>query len=313
MGRNSNKIKQWIEEKKDPRSAHWQGGLEEILNVFSPHLEPGKLIPVQPLEEDGFPVFIAALEAVDLSPNLHAAFLPPSIAGSVTPPESADELQRIDKGKPSYKILIARPGKDLRILCAEISEHAKNPGVDIFQSGALLGTYEYDTPQACIADLTKVIRAHIWETGTWHRDDYKRYTVNWFEKVVDLGKDTVCVREDFSFLHSPTLIKSNRVDAVFTLIFEILLKRFRDPDDEFKDAVSSIQNIKNKDDRVAQTKKLVERGILELLSLMRELEIVNFGEFSNTENERFKKEFSRTIHKIIDRGLQGRLESHSTR
>ena len=313
MGRNSNKIKQWIEEKKDPRSAHWQGGLEEILNVFSPHLEPGKLIPVQPLEEDGFPVFIAALEAVDLSPNLHAAFLPPSIAGSVTPPESADELQRIDKGKPSDKILIARPGKDLRILCAEISEHAKNPGVDIFQSGALLGTYDYDTPQVCIADLTKVIRAHIWETGIWHRDDYKRYTVNWFEKVVDLGKDTVCVREDFSFLHSPTLIKSNRVDAVFTLIFEILLKRFRDPDDEFKDAVSSIQNIKNKDDRVAQTKKLVERGILELLSLMRELEIVNFGEFSNTENERFKKEFSRTIHKIIDRGLQGRLESHSTR
>jgi hypothetical protein len=31
---------------------------------------------------------------------------------------------------------------------------------------------------------------------------------------------------------------------------------------------------------------------------MRELEIVNFGEFSNTENERFKKEFSRTILKI---------------
>ncbi|MGB2687734.1 MAG: hypothetical protein WBC36_01980, partial [Desulfobacterales bacterium] len=130
------------------------------------------------------------------------------------------------------------------------------------------------------------------------RDDYKRYTINWFEKIMDLGKDTVCVREDFSFLHSPTLIKSNRVDAVFTLIFEILLKRFSDPDDQFKDAVSSIQNIKSKDDRVAQSNNLAERGILELLSLMRELEIVNFGEFSNTENERFKKEFSRTIHKI---------------
>jgi len=268
-------------------------------------MEPGKLIPVQPLEEDDFPVFTAALEAVDLSPNLHAAFLPPSIAGSVIPPQSADELQRIDKGKPSYKILIARPGKELRILCAEISEHAKNTGVDIFQSGALLGTYNYDTHQACIADLTKVIRMHIWEKGPWRRDDYKRYTINWFEKIMDLGKDTVSVREDFSFLHSPTLIKSNRVDAVFTLIFEILIKRFSDPDDQFKDDVSSIQNIKNKDDRVAQSNKLAERGILELLSLMRELEIVNFGEFSNTENERFKKEFSRTIHKIIDRELQG--------
>jgi hypothetical protein len=298
MDRIPDKIKQWIEEKKDPRSAHWQGGLEGILNVFSPHMEPGKLMTVHPLAEDDFPVFTAALEAVDLSPNLHAAFLPPSIAGSITPPESADELQRVDKGKPSYKILIARPGKDLRILCAEISEHAKNPGVDIFQSGALIGTYNYDTSQACIADLTKVIRAHVWEKGPWRRDDYKRYTINWFEKTMNLGKGTVLVREEFSFLHSPTLIKSNRVDAVFSLIYEILLKRFSDPDDPFRDAVSSIQNIENKDDRVDQSNKLAERVILELLNLMREFEIVNFGKFSNTENEQFKKEFSRTIHQI---------------
>ena len=298
MERIPDKIKQWIEEKKDPRSAHWQGGLEEILNVFLPHMEPGKLMTVHPLDDDDVPVFTAALEAVDLSPNLHAAFLPPSIAGSITPPESADELQRIDKGKPSYKILIARPGKDLRILCAEISEHAKNPGVDIFQSGALIGTYNYDTSQACIADLTKVIRAHVWEKGPWHRDDYKRYTINWFEKTMNLEKGSVLVREEFSFLHSPTLIKSNRVDAVFTLIYEILLKRFSDPDDPIRDAVSPIQNIENKDDRVDQSNKLAERAILELLNLMREFEIVNFGKFSNTENEQFKKEFSRTIHQI---------------
>ena len=110
------KVKQWIDEKKDPRSAHWQGGLEAVLNIFSPYMEPGKLTPVQPLEKDDVSVFEAALEVVDLSPNLTAAFLPPSIAGSITPPEYADELQRIDKGKPSYKILIARPGKDPRIL-----------------------------------------------------------------------------------------------------------------------------------------------------------------------------------------------------
>jgi len=68
-----------------------------MLNVFSPYLEPGKLIPVQPLEKDDFPVFKAVLEAVDLSPNLTAAFLPPSIAGSLTPlnPQSNfSELKR---------------------------------------------------------------------------------------------------------------------------------------------------------------------------------------------------------------------------
>ena len=301
MDQIAKKVKRCIDEKKDPRSAHWQGGLEAMLNVFSPYMEPGKLIPVQPLEKDDFPVFNAALEAVDLSPNLTAAFLSPSIAGSVTPLESTVELQRIDKGKPSYKILIARPGNDLRILCAEISEHAKNPGIDIFQSGALLGTYNYDTHQDCLAYLPQAIRAHIWEKGKWSQDEYKRYTINWFEKILDLGKSTVRVEKDFSFFHSPTLIKSNRIDALFTLIFEILLKRAGDPDDQFKDAISSIRNIKDKDVRVTQSNELAERGMLELLNLMKELEIVKFGEFSNTENERFKKEFSRTIQQITDR------------
>jgi len=304
MDQIAKKVKQWIDEKKDPRSAHWQGGLEAMLNVFSPYMEPGKLIPVQPLEKDDFPVFKAALEVVDLSPNLIAAFLPPSIAGSLIPPESAVELQRIQKGKPSYKILIARPGKDLRILCAEISEHAKKPGIDIFQSGALLGTYNYDTHQDCLTYLPQTIMTHIWVKGKWSQDEYKRYTINWFEKILNLGKGNVRVEEDFSFFHSPTLMKSDRIDALFTLIFEILLKRANDPDDQFKDAISSIRNIKDKDVRVAQSNELAERAMLELLNLMKELEIVKFEEFSNAENERFKKEFSRTIQQITGSILQ---------
>ncbi len=304
MDQIAKKVKQWIDEKKDPRSAHWQGGLEATLNVFSPYMEPGKLIPVQPLGKDDFPVFMGAMEAVDLSPNLTAAFLPPSIAGSLTPPESAVELQRIEKGKPSYKILIVRPGKDLRILCAEISEHAKKPGIDIFQSGSLLGTFNYDTHQDCLTYLPQAIMAHIWEKGKWSQDEYKRYTINWFEKILNLGKGTVRVEEDFSFFHSPTLIKSDRIDALFMLIFEILVKRADDPDNQFKDAISLIRNIKDKDVRVAQSNKLVEKAMLELLNVMKELEIVKFEEFSNTENERFKIEFSRTTQQITDSTLQ---------
>jgi hypothetical protein len=292
------KVKQWIDEKKDPRTAHWQGGLEGVLKVFSPYMEPGKLVPAQPLEKDELPVFEAALEVVDLSPDLTAAFLPPSIAGPIAPPESAAELQRIEKGKPSYKILITRPGKDLRILCAEISEYATNPGIDIFQSGVLLGTYNYNNQQDCLSYLTQAIRAHIWERGKWRQDEYKKYTMNWFEKVLELGKGTVRVDEAFSFFHSPTLIKSDRIDALFKLITETLLKRIDGPDDQFEKAVSSIQHISDKDLRVDRSNELTERAILEILNLMKELEIIKFEEFSNPENERFKKEFSRTVRKI---------------
>ena len=296
----STKIKHWIDKGKDPRSAHWQGGLEAILNVFSPYVDPGRLICVQSLEKEDLPVFNMALEIVDLSPNLIAVFLPPSIADTMTPPESVPELERIDKGKPSYKILIARPGKDQRILCAEISEQAKKPGIDIFQSGSLLGSYDYDTHQECMAELTKTIRVHIWEKGKWSQNDYKRYTINWFEKIQALRKGTICVEENRSFLHSPTLIKSNRIDALFALIFESLHKRFIDPEDQIRVDVSSIQNTKDKDVRSAQLNELAERNVLDLLNVMRDLEIVKFDEYSNKENDQFKKEFARTILQLTN-------------
>ena len=77
------KAKKWIDEKKDPRSARWQAGLETIMDLFVPDLEKGRLTPVCPLKEEDLSVFKAALQTVDLSPGLLAAFLPPSSANPI--------------------------------------------------------------------------------------------------------------------------------------------------------------------------------------------------------------------------------------
>jgi len=293
------KIKQWIKDGKDPRSAHWQGALEAMLNIFKSYLEPGRLIPVQPLDEKDLSVFIAVMEIVNLSPNLLAAFLPPAIAEKVTPPESAEELQRIEPGKPSYKILIFRRGKDERILCAEISEHAEKPGVDLFQSGALLGTYNFDNQQDCFSQLNKVIRAHIWEKEKWGQEDYKRYTINWFEKVIDLHKGTVLVEKDFSFFHSPTLIKSNKIDVIFILILEIIKKRLNDPDDPLKNHVVKIHATVDVDVKKVQLNDLAEKVVLELLMVMKDCDVIKFDDFTDRETEQFSRESAATIQKSV--------------
>ena len=294
----SQKVKQWIDDGKDPRSAHWQGGLEAILNVFMPYLEPGQLIPVSPLEDDEMAVFLSVLKIVDLSPNLFAAFLPPSIAEKITPPDSAEELRRIEKGKPSYKIIILRPGKEKRIICAEISEHANKPGVDIFQSGALLGTYNFENRKDCFTELNKIIRAHIWEKEKWRQKDYIRYTINWFEKVMGLPKETVYVEKDFSFFHSPTLIKSNKIDVIFILIYEIIQKRLNDNKDPLPEAVAAIRAKEDVDVKKGQLNHLIDTVVLELLTVMKDCDLVQLDAFSEKEMEQYNQEFARTIQKI---------------
>ena len=299
MDSTTQKAQKWIDNGKDPRSAHWQAGLEAMFDLFSPYLSHGKLMPVQSLENDDVAVYNAALEKADLSPDIKAAFLPPPIAGKMIPPDSAGELLRIDKDKPSYKMLILRPGKEDRILCAEISPHAKKPGADIFQEGALLGSYDYDTHEDCLSAITQTIRVHMWPKDKWGIDQHRRYTVNWFEKVMDLQSKNVSVEPNFSFLHSPTLIKGNKIDGIFMLISEILDNRFSDPNSGLQDTLSAINKIEDQKLRDMQLSEIAQRTILDCLNLMRDFNIIDFAGFSKRENEQFKDEFSRTLERVV--------------
>lgn len=296
------KISHWIDEGKDPRIAHWQGGLERLQQVFFPYLKPGSLVPIQPLNAEEVTVFNAALAVVDLSPTLTAAFICPAIAGQMVPPESIPELQRIERGKPTYKILIVRPGVEERMVCIELSEHAEKPGLDIFQAGVMLGSYDFTTQKDCLDNLTKTLRTHIWKKGKWSRDEYKAYTLNWFEKILYLGESAgVHVEKNASFLHSPTLIKGDRVEAIFTLLTETILNHCSDPDERLKQALQLIQSTPDENLRTTQATEFIEGNLLEYLNLLRTEALVNFDEFSEKEKEQFKTEFSRASRRLVQK------------
>lgn len=281
------KVKKWIKEGKDPRSARWQAAIEAVLELFLPAMDKGRLTPVAPLEAPDRPIFESALKYLDLSPNIYAAFLPPRMANAILPPEGVEELVRIDKDKPSYKIIIQRPGKEIRLLCAEISGQAQRPGVDIFQSGAFLGNFDYESQEICIPELAKAIRAHAWEKEKWQRKDHLAYTVNWFERAALLNSPDVTVDENQSFFHSPTLIKADKIDALFLMIYETLAPRFAgDP--------QSVKAAKDPDTSNA----VAENSMLDLLNIIKNLELIDFAAFTNAQSHKFQTEFARTLRRL---------------
>ena len=298
MVTESPKVKKWIDEKRDPRSAHWQAGLESILDLFLPNLEKGRIIPVREMDERDLHLFKSALKKVDISPEVYAAFLPQTIADAIVPPDSAEEILRIVKGKPSCKIIILRPGQENRIICAEISDQAYKPGIDIFQSGALLGSYDFENTEDCLDGLNKAARAHVWKKDTWQKQDYLTYTLGWFERVQYLGTAEVSVDKNFSFFHSPTLIKTNRVDGLFQLLFLILSQQYNAPG-YLESNPELAERIKNRDSDFCRT--IAQNHIMDLLNLIKALDIMDFAEFSNIENKDFQKEFARTEEKLRDR------------
>lgn len=294
----SEKIKQWIEQGRDPRTAHWQVGLEALLDVFSSFLEPGLLVPALALKEDELLVYKEAMEIFDISPNVGAVFLPPAVAGKIRPPESATELVRIDEDKPSYKILLQRSGPQPRIACIEISSFARNPGVDLFQDGALLGSYDFKDHRECMDSISQIIRTHMWEKGKWSNNDYRRYTVNWFERVIDTGKGDIAVQTDFSFFHTPSLIKSNPVDVIFTLIYHVFERRLRENDGMIRNSIAPVYELHDKKAREERFYEMSEKTVLHYLNVIRDLELIDFTEFSKKQTNHFKQATTGAINKI---------------
>ena len=293
----SSKAKKWIEQNRDPRSAHYQAGLESVLELFLPNLEKGRILPVAGMNDRDLDLFKKLLTMVDSSPGTYFAFLPQAIADAVVPPESAEETHRIEKGKPSCKLLILRPGEEDRIISAEISDEAFKPGLDIFQSGALLGTYDYENLDDCLDGLNKAVKAHVWKKESWQTTDYHTYTLNWFERVQFLETSDVAFDKDLSFFHSPTRIKGQQVDAIFLLIYLTLKKRYEAPD-FLDDSPELAEKIKQKD--TSFCREVVQAHILDLLNLIKDLELMAFTDFSEKENKDFQTEYTRTEDRLRD-------------
>lgn len=298
MTKAPSKAEKWINSKRDPRSAHWQAGLESILDLLMPNLQKGRIIPADRMNDRDMQLFKSTLEKVDICPSLYAAFLPQTIADIIVPPDSAEETKRIEKDKPSCKIIILRPGEENRIIAAEISEQAHKPGLDIFQSGALLGGYDYKNTQDCLDGLNKAVKAHAWKKETWEKEEIVDYTLNWFERVRYLNTGEVSVDKTFSFFHSPTLIRTNRVDALFQLFHTLLNQQYTDPG-YLRSNPQLAEKIKQKDSDFCR--KMAQNHILELLNLVKDLGITDFSKFSDSEEKIFQEEFARTEEKLRDR------------
>jgi hypothetical protein len=295
MSATSKKIAQWIAAGKDPRSAHWQAGLEEILAALSDHHQAGRLVPVSLPDHESLELYKSCLASADLSPELTALFIPPPLADSIVPPDSADELKRIRPTLPAAKMLVAQPGDDPRILCAEVSTHAEKPGFDIFHAGALLGSFDYENQTDCIQALANALRAHLWKKERWQERDIRHYTRSWFEKVIDLGKSGIAVDPDHSYFHSPTLVRSNRVDVIFDLAGAVLRERFQSQRKAGDETVGG-------ENRPSEAWS--EGALLELLNLMRREELVDFERFSIREKEQFNNGFASTVKRLMEEATE---------
>jgi len=290
------KIEAWIAAGRNPGVAHWHGALEATMASLESHLEPGHLIPVQALDQRSYAVFAEIYALLNLSPDVQAAFLPTAMGGVLNPPAAVDNLRRVHPDNTSTMLLCRRPGSQPRILCAEISKEAWKPGVDLFEEGALVGSYEYDSSPDCIRDLAKLIRTHLWRKEKWSSSHYLEYTLNWFTRLAATGRVDAPVQPDHSYVHTPVLLNLERVAAIFKLVYALAARQLHETE---PGPAGQSASVVAPDTGVAENRRrYLEGRLLNLLNHLRDSNAVDFSTFTPRENDEFKDAFAETVARL---------------
>jgi hypothetical protein len=289
-------IKGWIAAGRNPGVAHWHGALEATMASLEPHLQPGRLVPVQALDNKTYADFAELYAMLDLSPDLPAAYMPTAMGGVLKPPAALDTLRRVHADNTSVLLLCRRPGRHPRILCAEISREAWKPGVDLYEEGALVGNYEYDSSADCIRDLANLIRTHLWRKEKWDHSHYAAYTLNWFSRLVETGRSDAPVQPDHSYVHTPVLLNLDRVAAIFKLLHDLASRQLRETESD--PAAPGGADSDTDVGTTAERQRFLEGRLLDMLNLLRDSQAVNFTAFTPRENEQFKESFAATVKRL---------------
>jgi hypothetical protein len=250
------KAEAWEKAGQDPLLAHWQASLEILLLACEEALRPGRLLPIGVDGEKEWDFYLDVLEKLDLPPEICALLITPSAARAMPIPQGLGLDSRALPESDSFSMIISDCRDNKPIMQISLPG-VMSVGIDVFEHGSQLASYNYNTIEECLTDLARVIWVYFNPGQNWKEDEIIRYTENWFEKSREINLEKATVHRDFSYVHRPELLGLGPLEAAFKAIATTIPKKY----DSLEKAIESA-NAMNEDFQLGEPVIAVE-GILE--------------------------------------------------
>ena len=160
-----------IIESRSPAGSHdavrgWHNLLKKMLSKFAPYLQEGRLVTFQNLKKPEKAFFETSLQNLTVPPAVHALYIAPSVRFQMLydrPDGVSAQIPDHDpENPPDEGILLACRKDDLNIIVnALLAKAPFTPAIDVYQNGALLAGYVFNTMDACLRDFPKVMQTHL--------------------------------------------------------------------------------------------------------------------------------------------------------
>jgi hypothetical protein len=303
---------------RDEFHADWQASLELLLLMVEDHLldNPGQLEPMQISGREEWGFYVDVLEKLDLPPDTCALFITPSAFKDMplpTPPEWED-AGFMAWQRDSCSLLISHCD-DRRVIMQATLPGIESVGIDIFDDGAHIADYSYNSTDECLEDLSKVVWIYFKPEENWTDEKTIRYTENWFAKsMYTFGMEDVPIHSEYSYLHNPELIDLSPMESVFKVL-KATIPRKHDSLDEFIEFANDLNrdwdlgNPKVTKEGILAQNEAQCQGLLDLITLEidQHLDILDsvegvdlaFRRADNPDYDRAFDEAARAIYESI--------------
>lgn len=137
----------------------WQAMLVDLLSRMKPFLRLGATVTFQHLTPSEVVFFERLTNDVRIPQPAGAIYLPPSVREQMLGGTSVSDVAA---GQPDAGVVVASHGDDFDVIVnALFAYHPFAPAIDVYERGQLIAGYQFETVEACMADLSTVLDRHL--------------------------------------------------------------------------------------------------------------------------------------------------------
>ena len=142
--------------------AGWQKMLANLLDNFSPYLKPARIVTFKHLTSEEEQLFHQIVQHVDVPDDVCGIYISASARNQMMYTNQGQKIpEEASSPNDDGALLFSLPSSRATIINVLLAHSPHMPAIDVYDDGALLAGYIYESIDDCLGSLTKVIAIHL--------------------------------------------------------------------------------------------------------------------------------------------------------
>lgn len=140
----------------------WQSMLRNLLEQLSSYLKPSQIVTFKQLNPAEQQIFGQITQSVKVPASVCGLYLSPSVRNQILYTNQGLKIpHEANRFTDDGVLLFSRPSSYNTLINVFLAHPPYTAAIDVYDQGALLAGYVYDSIDDCLASITQVLSTHL--------------------------------------------------------------------------------------------------------------------------------------------------------